>query len=68
MAALAAPDLVVPELVAEHVTRTSTRPGALAVVAELAALDVGHVAQEHDTRRTMPGSGCGLRRHLDEMR
>jgi len=27
-----------------------------AVVAELAALDVGHVAQEHDTRRTMPGS------------
>jgi hypothetical protein len=27
-----------------------------AVVAELAALDVGHVGQEHDTRRTMPGS------------
>jgi hypothetical protein len=36
------------------------RPGALAVVAELAALDVAHVAQEyeeHDTRRSMmPGS------------
>jgi hypothetical protein len=26
------------------------------VVAELAALDVGLVAQEHDTRRSMPGS------------
>jgi hypothetical protein len=28
----------------------------VAVVAKLATLDIAHVALEHDTRRTMPGS------------
>ena len=38
-------------VVAEHVTRALARPGAMAVVDELAAVDVGQVAQEHDTAR-----------------
>jgi hypothetical protein len=38
------------------VERLADRGGGGGDLAERAALDVGHVAQEHDTRRSMPGS------------
>jgi hypothetical protein len=38
------------------VVLVADRGGGGGDLAELAALHVGHVTQEHDTRRAMPGS------------